>query len=261
MSVDWEAGPPPAPRADKPIQDLIIVFGGFSPEDELLPTVRPLLPRIDGTDVQKLLATIHSDRVEPPPGHKKLVFGFRGVVGVKPVARTVLRAEVLIRENFDPYGKLIIYGYSAGGVVAMYLCKHVARSMPFYKIGGGFSQKRPGLPVRVDLLITVDAALGPASELLERTVAPCVRTNLNYYQTQPSGNVGSFGGLNSAASDANTLVFNQNLSDKRYLDLDSDQTSPITATHANADEITSHVATVAIHQALWVGQIVTKIEA
>lgn len=83
-----------------------------------------------------------------------------------------------IRNNHSDKGRVIIYGYSWGGVLAQYLEKRL---------------KKDG--IKVNFLITVDAANGPKSDDVDRTVTDNTNENLNLYQTTPSL-IGSHGGRN-----------------------------------------------------------------
>jgi hypothetical protein len=92
----------------------------------------------------------------------------------------------------------------------------------------------------VDLLITVDSAFGPASEwdsvTILRQVAPCVRRNLNFYQTTRKGRVKSCGGTNLAMNPQKTKVENHDMTK--------------TADHASIDKVTMPDALDAIRRAL-----------
>src|SRR5690606_7258628 len=72
-----------------------------------------------------------------------------------------------------------IYGYSYGGVLANHLSKRL---------------KKDG--IKVNFLITIDAAKGPNSDEVDRKVEDNVEENLNIYQTKKSS-VGSRGGKNT----------------------------------------------------------------
>jgi RHS repeat-associated protein len=87
-------------------------------------------------------------------------------------------------------GKLVIEGYSYGGVLANHL-----------------SERLKAENISVNLLVTVDAAAGPASKDVNRTVPSNVEKNLNIYQTEPSA-IGSHGGANKAENSNKTKVAN-----------------------------------------------------
>jgi hypothetical protein len=78
----------------------------------------------------------------------------------------------------------------------------------------------PNPRVRVDLLLTVDAAIGNISDSLDRSVSPCVRTNLNYYQTERKNVEKSRGGPNRAADPTKTIVWNHDLTNTPLPDPD-----------------------------------------
>jgi len=87
-------------------------------------------------------------------------------------------------------GKIIIYGYSWGGVLAQHLTDRL-------KVDG----------IEVELLITVDAAAGKRSNQVDRTVSDNVVENLNIYQRTPSL-IRSHGGENIADDPNKTRVIN-----------------------------------------------------
>jgi|GEM_PF-3461416 len=110
-------------------------------------------------------------------------------VSIAPImSSTLTLAWDFIAANFDPRGKLIIYGNSAGGDCALNLCRAISRCKRYYMHNGlhGWFDAIPTSEVVgetcVDLLLTVDAATGPMSGLMQRDVPPCVRHNENYYQ-------------------------------------------------------------------------------
>ncbi len=98
---------------------------------------------------------------------------------------------------FDPRGKLVVYGFGAGGFNAINLCRRVDRFSSWYdfaldRIGGP-----PNSPndlrfarVRVDLLITVDpcrarkgsAGRDPVAGVDTATPVEVVWEHVNYYQ-------------------------------------------------------------------------------
>ncbi len=83
-------------------------------------------------------------------------------------------------------GKVIIQGYSMGGVMANHLAKRLQ-----------------GDNIQVDLLITVDAAAAFETHKVDRTISANVKDNLNIFQTTPSI-VESCGGSNIAVLPAPT---------------------------------------------------------
>jgi hypothetical protein len=133
----------------------------------------------------------------PKPTDLLSVIGFGGSL---QNSRGVTQALAFIRALHDPRGKLIIYGFSAGGVNALDLCRDLANTST---LGN----------VEVHMLVTVDVAAGRATSSVNRTVPPVVRVNRNYFQTMPS--------LNLSRGDANTGRGVQNISfDERFSNLD-----------------------------------------
>ncbi len=72
-----------------------------------------------------------------------------------------------IKDNYknDPRGRVVLYGYSYGGVIATDLAKKMQEE-----------------GIDVSLLITADAANGPASGAVDREMPDNVLSNLNFYQ-------------------------------------------------------------------------------
>lgn len=123
-----------------------------------------------GQDVfkdMKGLTTVNSD---------KRVFGFGGSLANRQLG--VLAAVGLIVASHDRRGRLIIHGFSAGGVNALDLCRNL-------------SLNPLTADLAVNLLVTVDVAARKA--FVDRRVPDNVGLNRNYFQTTPSGN-GSRGG-------------------------------------------------------------------
>jgi hypothetical protein len=83
-----------------------------------------------------------------------------------------------ILKNYKKGGRVIIYGYSYGGVLALYLEKRLKANK-----------------IKVNFLITIDAAAGPENGKVKRKVSDNTDENLNIYQTTPSS-VGSHGDKN-----------------------------------------------------------------
>lgn len=97
---------------------------------------------------------------------------------------------------------------------------HIWAALGWYDLARGHFLRQPYgaeatvARVRVDLLITVDAASGPTSGFVNRRVFPSVRQNLNIYQTTPSSGgesasgPWSHGGPNTAMSPGDTSIEN-----------------------------------------------------
>lgn len=95
-----------------------------------------------------------------------------------PYDEATQSAYEYIKKNKTKDGKVVIYGYSYGGVLATHLSKRLAKD-----------------GIQVDFLITIDAAKGPNSDEVDRTIPENVKENLNVYQTKKSS-IGSRGGVN-----------------------------------------------------------------
>lgn len=92
--------------------------------------------------------------------------------------------EIEKAQKANPNGKVIIYGYSYGGVLANHLAKRL-------------DEKN----ISVDLLITVDAANGRGSDKVDRNISKNVKKNINYFEKNKSNSkfkrpIGSHGAAN-----------------------------------------------------------------
>jgi RHS repeat-associated protein len=121
----------------------------------------------------------------------------------------VATALKYINEKHTEGEKILIYGYSYGGDVAVELAEALKEGSK-----------------TVDLLITVDAADGPLQNITVNNEIPDnVKVNMNWYQTEPSGkssksgssdsgtfdSPGSSGGKNTASDPAKTKVINTDM--------------------------------------------------
>ncbi len=98
----------------------------------------------------------------------------------------------IIKDNFDiDNGILILYGYSWGGQMLMEFLKY-------------FKEDN----IKIDLLITIDAAKGPVSFAVNNDVTSNVKENLNIYQTTPS-RILSRGSTNEGHSVKNINLTNE----------------------------------------------------
>ncbi len=98
----------------------------------------------------------------PNSDQKPIVRGFGG--SLKNKQKGVTTAAALLAVEHDASAKLIIYGYSAGGINSLDLCRILN------PVG-----------TTVDLLVTVDVS--GRGEVVNRVVPPNVRLNRNYFQT------------------------------------------------------------------------------
>jgi hypothetical protein len=212
MSVDLvnpPAGSSTFPGSSIPglVNDLIVIYGGWGG----LGRVEPLHPG-PGTSTSRLLRDVQD--LPGVPGHRRPILALEGSLSS---SAGVDQGVTFIRDNFHPYGQLIIYGYSAGGTDALALCRAINRDLAFFGFGSkrlvnvfamedSMSREVFGA-VRVDLLITVDGAAGEASNSLDRSVPACVRRNLNFYQRRPSP-IGSHGEPNTPVSPSTNVENN-----------------------------------------------------
>lgn len=191
MSVDLPSGSRGAVNATV-IRDVFVIIGGYGIENFSSRTKPlPATPAYSGSG--DLLKRVQSNEVQVPLGHQKAVIGLKGTL----IDSDVDDAFDFIQSNFHPLGKLIVYGHSMGGAAALELCRKMDAEAPFYSEYSGLTTDRisvesnakafgphyflPGaaqgganplnMPARLDLLVTVDAARGPTSGSLDRTIA------------------------------------------------------------------------------------------
>jgi hypothetical protein len=112
-----------------------------------------------------------------------------------------------IKAGYSPGQKVQIYGYSKGGDIALQVTRQL---------------NTLGIPVY--LLVTIDAADGPLSDTLDRSVPSNVSLNFNFFQTSPSFPFQSHGGYNTGTG----LILNYNVSGS--------------TNHGNIDEATMSTA-------------------
>ena len=116
---------------------------------------------------------------------------FVGVKGSLVSTIGVERVVESITRDYDAVSKLIMYGFSAGAKQLLDVCQILEDR------NGSRKQKGEAL-IKVDLLITVDAAFGTVD--ITRVVVGCVRRNVNYFQRNIWPNVPSAGPNISQAS-------------------------------------------------------------
>ena len=201
-----------------PITDVIIIFGGWGGLSNAEPIVAG-----PGSGTSELYRSLR-DLPTPPGGNRR---EFLALTGSLKSSSGVNQGVAFLRRHFHPNGKVVIYGYSAGGTDALSLCRRINSEMRFY----GFTSRRlvsvkqSGAEVfgdvRVDLLITVDAASGPGSGGIDRSVPACVEHNLNFYQSTPSG-IASRGWPNVPNSPTATRVDNTEITSTSHADIDED---------------------------------------
>jgi len=200
-------------RIRSPVDDIVVAFGGWGSME-----AGEQLPEHERTATAELAARIRG--LPTDALHRLRVAAFQGSLR-DPEGVGVVRGFDFIRANFHPLGRLILYGYSAGGFDAMRLASHIWLARRFYEATTNVfvrdlpppTARAPGLVfgyTRVDLLVTVDAAVGPISGMTQRRIWPCVRRNVNYYQTHPASSVGSHGGPNTPMDQRATAVDNRN---------------------------------------------------
>lgn len=111
----------------------------------------------------------------PRPGVPLIRQGWFGSIrnqrGVNEAFNNVVHSA-----QYDPgASRLVIYGHSAGAVNALELCRLFERHN---------TKAAADRRVTVDLLVTVDAAAQEQTDNIDRTVAACVKRNINFWQDE-----------------------------------------------------------------------------
>jgi peptidoglycan hydrolase-like protein with peptidoglycan-binding domain len=130
-------------------------------------------------------------------GFEKRYKAFQGSLDVDK-GMTAAQEFIVTELDRRPVGKIIMYGYSAGGSNCLQLCRALEA------LNGDRKTANKPLIV-VNLLVTVDAAeRTDHPKKVDRSVAGCVVKNMNYFQTQGSLLGGAHGGPNRAVPSAVT---------------------------------------------------------
>ncbi len=200
MSIDTLNTTAPLPSG--PCTHLIVLFSGWGNVSS------GAALRHDGNGTARLADAMQSVTV---PNGVVRVYAVRGALGIPRIVRQTFD---WVRAHFDPRGKFIVYGHSAGGFDALQLCQQVS-SLGAYYDGTTLQPSATGAVgrTRVDLLLTADAAAGrnDFARGTSRTVAPCVRRHVNWYQSHRDL-IGSRGEPHVAADPRATTVVNQPIS-------------------------------------------------
>lgn len=210
------------PAFSPPIVHTLVIFGGWGG----ITGGQPLTPSLDSSiSSEKLLA--EALQLEPFVG-KLFAEGWSADLLTSPsdicsdpvqivhaTGVSLTNAWAFAKSHFHPFGKLIVYGYSAGGLCALDFCRGLDLCHKYYTPSREFTSDEDSVNGRVivDLLITIDAAAGLASTLVNRVVPSNVSVNHNYYQTS-SSLIGSHGDVNFAADPQQTQVYNEDLTQR-----------------------------------------------
>jgi hypothetical protein len=104
-------------------------------------------------------------------------------------------AADFVRETFNPVGKLIVYGYSAGGMNALRFSRELNRRLHSFTARGFLDKganEDSSNDVILDLLITIDA-YNPDARPTDYRVEGNVRQFINIYQRHAQHVTGSMG--------------------------------------------------------------------
>lgn len=147
--------------------------------------------------------------------------------GALDSAEMMESALTFVREKSNPKGKLIVYGYSAGGANALDLARELER------------RKQPSPNLVIDLLITIDAYRSGITHT-DRRVPNNVARSINIFQKYAQFGTGSYGGPSWRESTSGYHDCNQDRSDRKpYKELG--RGAPGGGAHGFIDEDTDEV--------------------
>lgn len=193
MSVEPLFGANPLDVATGPVRHKFVLLGGFG-ETDVRGEGENLLPQIEARysgqfDVLRAVRDIHlqDGSIEL---HATTGAWCTPCSAVQPALR-------FLQRDFDPRGRIVIYGYSAGGFNTFDLCRAMLEHCPFWDTTlRQFT--RTGTPdrcraVKIDLLVVVDAAAdrNPFSRYWSRAIPGNVRRALNFFETHSERNNGA----------------------------------------------------------------------
>lgn len=229
-----------------PIHDVVVICGGWG---QSFRGEGAQLTAGSTTGNRQLLGMLQ--RIRRPANHELKLLGLTGSV-YRP-GETIHPALAFIGRHFDPRGKLIVYGFSAGGLNAMEVCRQLPSFYSYRQqrlvsasVDAGpptMTQRAPTGPRNpeaiVDCLFTIDAAAGvvlQSGRRVNRQVPSDVRLNVNYYQTN-SGTLlstHSYGGQNTPLNRGRTTVENINMTGRANHDTIDDVTNPLVSARIEA---------------------------
>ncbi|MBT1704451.1 thioesterase domain-containing protein [Chryseosolibacter indicus] len=134
---------------------------------------------IRGGSVQNFPSTYWSTKVYG--GQYGSVAGISSTIAEGKLEELTQEAYDYGLKNYGSGGRVVVYGYSYGGVLAHHLEKRLKQNK-----------------IKVNFLVTVDAAAGDQSDQLDRIVSENTTESLNIYQPT-SSILGSRGGENKRA--------------------------------------------------------------
>jgi hypothetical protein len=130
--------------------------------------------------------------------------------------------------------RLVIYGHSAGAANALDLCRLLDTAKP---------------EVKVDLLVTVDAAAQEKTDSINRNVADCVKRNINFWQ-DASSIASALSWSRGAKNTGKCNPDNREIKGKqKFVNLEG-KTVEEEVSHSNIDQITWPAAVKAMNDAL-----------
>lgn len=124
-------------------------------------------------------------------GYEGPSVGWTSTLSAGELDEATQEAYDYVLKNYAQNGRVVVYGYSYGGVLASHLEKRLKENK-----------------IRVNFLVTVDAAAGPQSDQVNRVVSDNTDENLNIYQSTPS-KIGSRGDKNKRSDGSSKGIANR----------------------------------------------------
>lgn len=200
--ISDHARPGDAAVARTPVRHLLIFFGGWQdPGGGRL----QMLPGHEITQIDRKYNTERSSYRA-----FRLIRGRFGSpstsYAMDPALNASLDNEALrtgmkvLRNGFDPRGRLVVYGFSAGGFNALRFAELISQRTGWYDFHTRSLTDQPGQlstaperfsRVKVDLLVTIDPCItkiDPDNQQRCGAVKPPAARQINYYQNRDVGN-------------------------------------------------------------------------
>ena len=175
------------------VTNLLVFFGGY--DSELNMSAGNPLTQTDRHGKERTSFSAFQDLQRAYFSWPSMAKGIDPDLRYTDYNRAVVEGERFIHSHFHPLGRLVIYGFSAGGFLALKLCERIWNYRRWYNfstgnIGGGLTfTPAPNDPqygrVNVDLLVTVDPCMEDSRDPIRPTRAPGVRRHENFRQNQP----------------------------------------------------------------------------
>lgn len=196
--ISDHARPGEAAVARTPVRHLLIFFGGWQDPGE---GRLQMLPGHEITQIDRKYDTERSSYTA-----FRLIRGHFGSPSTSYAMDPALRADLdneavkkgieVLSRGFDPRGRLVVYGFSAGGFNALRFAERILRDTGWYDFQTRSLTDQPEqistaperfARVKVDLLVTIDPCISkidPDNHERCGAVKPPAARQINYYQNR-----------------------------------------------------------------------------